>query len=126
MRRVKSKNTTPERLVRSVAHAMGYRFRLHYRKLPGNSDIVFPARKKVIFVNGCFWHGHACRRARMPESNREFWQSKISRTVARDGKNRRALRMLGWKWLVIWECGLKDRSKLEYVLYKFLESDGKA
>jgi DNA mismatch endonuclease (patch repair protein) len=99
---------------------MGYRFRLHRKDLPGNPDIVFPSRRKVVFVNGCFWHGHRCRRAKLPESRRDYWQTKIVRTKARDRNHLRLLRAHAWKALVIWECELKDRDDLRRRIAKFL------
>jgi DNA mismatch endonuclease (patch repair protein) len=124
MRQVKSKDTAPERLVRRVAHSMGYRFRLHRRDLPGNPDIVFPSRRKVIFVNGCFWHGHSCARAKLPQSRREYWEAKILRTVARDGQHTKSLRSLGWSALVMWECQLKDTEAVRRRIVRFLERPG--
>jgi DNA mismatch endonuclease, patch repair protein len=120
MGQVKSKNTAPERTVRSIAHSMGYRFRLHRKDLPGSPDIVFPSRHKVVFVNGCFWHGHRCRRAKLPESRRGYWQTKISKTKARDRNHLRLLRANAWDALVIWECQLKDIDDLRRRIVKFL------
>ncbi|MBM3950794.1 MAG: DNA mismatch endonuclease Vsr [Rhodospirillales bacterium] len=110
MSRVKGRNTTPELIVRSMIHKMGYRFRLHRRDLPGKPDIVFGLRKKVIFVHGCFWHGHRCRKGRLPKSNDEFWRTKIVANRKRDRKHLRSLNAFGWKVLVIWQCELKDPS----------------
>lgn len=105
MRRVKSKDTTPERLVQSLLHRLGYRFRLHAAALPGKPDIVLPGRKTVVFVHGCFWHRHAgCRRASTPTTRTEYWMPKFERTVARDRRNRRLLKKMGWTVIVIWEC----------------------
>ena len=105
MRAVKSRDTSPERAVRKILSAMGYRYRLHSKKLPGAPDIVFPGRKKVIFVHGCFWHGHQCKRgARVPKTNIAYWQSKIARNVARDVQRISELRRLGWKAKIVWEC----------------------
>lgn len=122
MRQVQSQNTKPELLVRSLAHRLGYRFRLYRRDLPGTPDLVFPARAKVIFVHGCFWHGHSCRRgARLPKTNAEYWQNKIRRNKKRDQQHRHALRQLGWSALVLWECQLRDQQKLAAKLSRFLE-----
>lgn len=122
MRQVQSRNTKPELLVRSLAHRLGYRFRLYRRDLPGTPDLVFPARAKVIFVHGCFWHGHPCRRgARLPKTNAEYWQTKIARNEKRDRQHRRALRQLGWSTLVLWECQLRDQQKLAAKLSRFLD-----
>jgi DNA mismatch endonuclease (patch repair protein) len=120
MRQVKSKNTAPERLVRRLAHSMGYRFRLHRKDLPGSPDIVFPSRRKVIFVNGCFWHGHHCPRSKLPQIRRNYWEAKILRTIARDRRHVRSLRSLGWGALVMWECQLKDTDALRRRIVRFL------
>lgn len=121
MAQVKSKNTTPEVVVRRVAHHLGYRFRLHRKTLPGVPDLVFPARNAVIFVHGCFWHGHHCPRgARMPSSNVEYWTRKIGRNVARDRSSMRRLRATGWRVMVIWECKTKDRQLISKRLSRFL------
>jgi DNA mismatch endonuclease (patch repair protein) len=121
MSRVKGRDTKPELLVRSIVHGLGYRFRLHGKGLPGRPDLVLPRHGKVIFVHGCFWHGHAgCRRAARPSTNREFWDRKIDGNVARDAANVRALRRAGWKVLVVWQCATKDRARLEKRLGEFL------
>lgn len=121
MSRVKGRDTKPELLVRSIVHRLGYRFRLHGKKLPGRPDIVLPRHHKVIFVHGCFWHGHpGCRRAARPSSNREFWDKKIESNIARDAANIEALRQADWKVLVIWQCAMKDRDQLEQTLIEFL------
>jgi DNA mismatch endonuclease (patch repair protein) len=120
MRQVKSKNTGPERIVRSLIHKMGYRFRLHGRNLPGMPDLVFSARRKVVFVNGCFWHSHSCKRARLPVNRREYWANKIGRTILRDRRNRRKIRSIGWNSLTIWECQLKDLSSVQRRIEHFL------
>ena len=109
-------------LVRRLAHAMGYRYRLHRKDLPGKSDLVFPVRRKVIFVHGCFWHQHHCPRGdRSPKSSREYWIPKLRRNKERDEKNQRLLRETGWGALVIWECEMKDRDALRERIVKFLE-----
>jgi len=109
MARIRSRNTKPERLVRSILHRLGYRFRLHAKDLPGSPDIVFRSRRKAIFVHGCFWHSHpGCRRAFKPSSRQEFWQAKLARTVARDKAAIHALEQMGWESHVIWECELGD------------------
>ena len=105
---VRSKDTKPEVVVRKMLHAQGYRYRLHRSDLPGSPDLVFPARKKIIFVNGCFWHGHSCKNgARMPKKNTEYWEPKIARNVERDSTNLRELTSLGWEVLTVWECELR-------------------
>jgi DNA mismatch endonuclease (patch repair protein) len=121
MSRVKGANTRPEMLVRSLVHRMGFRFRLHRRELPGCPDLVLKKSRKVIFVHGCFWHGHkGCRRAARPTSNTEFWDRKLSGNVERDKRNRAALEKDGWQVLVVWECQTKDEEKLKRKLRKFL------
>lgn len=121
MRAVSSENTTPEVTVRRLLHSLGYRYRLHVRGLPGTPDIVFASRKKTVFINGCFWHGHDCARgARVPKSNAEYWIAKIARNRARDGKTRARLRTSGWAVLVVWECELRDKTRLVKRLSRFL------
>lgn len=105
MSRVRSKDTTPERIVRSLLHKMGYRFRLHRQDLPGNPDIVLPRHKKIILVHGCFWHQHiGCPKANRPNSRKEFWDKKLNDNVKRDKWNLRKLEELGWDSHIIWEC----------------------
>lgn len=121
MKAVKSCNTTPELKVRRVLHQMGYRYRLHRKDLPGKPDIVFGRSRKVIFVHGCFWHGHNCKRGnRMPATNVEYWQKKISGNVQRFLKQLEQLQEAGWKPLVLWECELRDLSGLDQRLREFL------
>ena len=122
MRAVRGSDTAPEVMVRSLVHRMGYRFRLHRKDLPGKPDLVFPRLHSVVFVHGCFWHGHACARGcRVPLHNREYWLAKIARNKRRDLSVRRALRQLGWRSLVVWECELKNHDRLRKHLEKFLE-----
>lgn len=105
MRKVKAKDTAPEKTVRSLLHAMGYRFRLHRKDLPGTPDIVLPSRRIAIFVHGCFWHGHDCPRgSRTPKTNTEYWTAKIDRNKQRDQAAQNSLRASGWTPHVIWEC----------------------
>ena len=105
MRAVRSKDTAPELLVRKLAHALGYRFRLHRRDLPGTPDLAFPGRRKAIFVHGCFWHRHDCPRGRStPATRTDYWNGKFARNVARDRRDRRRLRADGWGVMVVWEC----------------------
>jgi len=126
MRQVHSQHTKPELLVRSLVHRLGYRFRLYKRDLPGAPDLVFSSRAKVIFVHGCFWHGHPCRRgARMPKANADYWRQKIARNKQRDQRHRRRLRQLGWGVLVLWECQLRDREQLATRLVRFLGQPAK-
>lgn len=121
MSRIHGKNTSPEKTARSLIHRLGYRFRLHRKDLPGKPDIVFPSRRKVIFVHGCFWHGHNCKRGnRTPKNNREYWVEKIGKNVARDAKNRKELSSLGWSVLVVWECELKNIEELSEKIDNYL------
>jgi DNA mismatch endonuclease (patch repair protein) len=121
MRAVKSADTKPEMKVRRLLHSLGYRYRLHRKDLPGAPDIVFPARRKIIFIHGCFWHGHDCARgARVPVTNREYWLAKVGRNRARDGLTHEALLQAGWEVLIVWECSLKDRAALQEQLTDFL------
>ena len=106
MRRVKSKNTKPEMKVRKALHAAGHRYRLHKAGLPGKPDVVFSRYKLVVFVHGCFWHWHGCKRSRMPATNRAYWERKIGRNQERDKAVRKELEALGWKCFIIWECNL--------------------
>jgi DNA mismatch endonuclease (patch repair protein) len=121
MRRVHGKHTAPEMTVRRMAHGMGFRYALHRADLPGNPDLVFPCRSKVIFVHGCFWHGHACRAGRnRPSSNRGYWIPKLDRNKARDAANRRRLRAQGWEVLTVWECQLRKADRVRERIGKFL------
>lgn len=109
MARVRSKNTRPERQVRSILHRLGFRFRLHRHDLPGSPDIVLPKWETVIFVHGCFWHCHpGCKCASIPATNTTFWETKFLRNKIRDEKNRTQLTTLGWKVIIIWECELRQ------------------
>lgn len=125
MARVRGKNTRPELIVRKLVFAAGYRYRLHVRSLPGSPDLVFPGRKKVIFVHGCFWHRHDnCNLARMPKSRVDFWSDKLNGNKARDARNYDALRQAGWQVYVVWECELGDLAALEETLCAFLGAAG--
>lgn len=109
MRANKAKDTKPEVAVRQMLHAMGYRFRLHRRDLPGTPDIVFPGRRKAIQVHGCFWHQHTgCRRANIPETRQEYWGPKLARNKTRDREAQARLEALGWKVMTVWECEVTD------------------
>jgi DNA mismatch endonuclease (patch repair protein) len=125
MRQIKSKGMKPERLVRSMIHAMGYRYRLHRADLPGTPDLVFPARRKIIMVHGCFWHGHddpACAVGRrQPKSNLEYWLPKLARNKRRWLQQEHELSRLGWSVLVIWECETRDDEALRQTLEVFLQ-----
>ena len=120
MRQVRGKDTAPEMIVRCLAHAEGYRYHLHRKALPGKPDLAFPGRRKVVFVHGCFWHGHGCKIGRLPKSRPEFWQPKIARNRERDAENIAALAALGWQTLAIWQCETKDTEALRQRLAKFL------
>lgn len=109
---IRGKNTRPEMILRSGLHVRGFRFRLHDRLLPGSPDLVFPRRRAVIFVHGCFWHGHGCHLFRLPATRQEFWSAKIAGNAARDAAAEGALTADGWRVLTIWECALKGRERL--------------
>ncbi len=122
MGRVHNKDTKPEMRVRRLVHSLGYRYRLHYNGLPGRPDLVFPERKKVIFVHGCFWHRHeGCSRCRMPKSRLEFWRPKLEKNRLRDLKNLTELHELGWETLVVWECETEEAAGLPGRIMNFLE-----
>jgi len=121
MSRIKGKDTKPELVVRSLLHRMGFRFRVHLRRLPGCPDITLPRWKSIIFVHGCFWHRHAnCRFAYTPKSRKKFWNSKFEKNTARDVAVRTLLRQSGWRVLTIWECWIKDEDALATRLKNFL------
>jgi DNA mismatch endonuclease (patch repair protein) len=121
MRRIRKTDTKPELALRRLAHALGYRFRLHRRDLPGTPDLVFPCRRKVIFVHGCFWHQHDCRLGRKrPSTNTGYWHPKLARNVERDRINRARLTELGWDVLVVWECEIGDSETLSRQISSFL------
>jgi DNA mismatch endonuclease, patch repair protein len=110
--------------LRRLVHAMGYRFRLHRKDLPGKPDLVFPGRKKAVFLHGCFWHQHpGCREGRVPGSNTGYWAPKLRRNVERDAQAQASLRAAGWDTLVIWECETENEQKLRKTVNKFLELD---
>lgn len=120
MRAFKKRDTLPELTVRRIAHRLGYRFRLHRAGLPGTPDLVFPTHRKIIFVNGCFWHSHGCRLTRLPPSNHEYWVQKLKRNKERDQHNLDRLDAEGWSCIVIWECETKNVTGLEKRLRAFL------
>ena len=120
MRAIRSKDMLPELAVRRAAHRLGYRFRLHRKDLPGKPDMVFSSRRKVIFVHGCFWHLHNCKTAHIPKSNQNYWVPKLERNQMRDRKNIEALKLAGWKVLIVWECETRDEKRLEEDLNEFL------
>lgn len=123
MRRIKSTNTQVELKVRRLIHSMGYRYRLHDRRLPGSPDLVFRPRRKVIFVHGCFWHQHpeaGCRDSRRPQSNLAYWLPKLERTKQRDAENQQRLTESGWQSLTIWDCETADEETLRQRIKDFL------
>lgn len=125
MGRVRSKDTRPEKTVRSLIHAMGYRYRLHRRDLPGTPDLVFPSRRKVIFVHGCFWHRHPsvqCKLARLPKSRLDFWLPKLEGNRVRDMRNQLELTRLGWEHMIVWECQLSNIEELKAEIGRYLNS----
>ena len=109
---IRGKNTKPEMILRQGLHARGLRYRLHAKDLPGTPDLVFPARRAVLFAHGCFWHGHNCHLFRMPSTRPEFWQAKIARNQVVDARSTAALQAAGWRVGVVWECALKGRTEL--------------
>ncbi len=122
MRNIKPKNSSCEILVRSIVHRLGWRFRLHVRELPGTPDLVLPRLKKVILVNGCFWHSHTgCKRSGLPRSNVAFWRRKLARNKERDREDHRALRRLGWSVLAVWQCELRNPDRVARRLTRFLD-----
>jgi DNA mismatch endonuclease (patch repair protein) len=114
---IKGKNTKPELIVRSLLHNLGFRFRLHDKKLPGKPDIVLPRYKVVVMIHGCFWHGHNCSLFKLPSTNKEFWLTKISSNIARDQRDIENLNLAGWRILTIWECSLRGKTK--YSIHDF-------
>ena len=121
MAAVRTRDTKPEREVRSLMHGLGLRFRLHDRRLAGTPDIVLRRHRTVVFVHGCFWHGHVCKRDKMPKSHTVYWTEKIEANRRRDARKRRAITALGWKVVIVWECELKRPEKLAEKLQKALD-----
>jgi DNA mismatch endonuclease (patch repair protein) len=124
MSRVRSKNTKPEIIIRKLVYSLGYRYRLYRRDLPGTPDIVFTKRKKVIFIHGCLWHGHCCKRASLPELHKDKWREKILKNIERDHLSFEALTNKGWEYMVIWQCEIKKSNieEIKHQLTKFLEN----
>lgn len=124
MAAVKSKDTSPELLMRRLVHSLGYRYRLHVRSLPGTPDLVFPRLRKIINDSGCFWHMHQCGRCRIPATRRHYWIRKLQRNAARDVSNARRLRRAGWRVMTVWECNTvgAKRNALMHRIGKFLAS----
>jgi DNA mismatch endonuclease, patch repair protein len=124
MRRIRSKDMRPELAVRSLVHKLGYRFRLHRKNLPGKPDLVFVSQRKVIFVHGCFWHSHeGCKTAHVPKSNLDYWGPKLERNRTRDTRNIAALKVDGWRTLVIWECETHSERTLQKRIRAFLSAN---
>ena len=124
MQSIRGKDTKPEQAVRSLIHRLGYRYRRHVRELPGSPDLVFPARRKVIFVHGCFWHRHYCRKGQStPKTRAPFWKEKLKSNKDRDARHHRKLRRLGWSVLVVWECKTapKKSDRLAQRICRFLD-----
>lgn len=121
MAAVPQKDSAPELVVRRIVHSMGYRFRLHLRKLPGSPDLVLPSHKKIIFVHGCFWHRHSCKFTTTPKSRQVFWQAKFAANQARDKRNIQVLRSEGWKVLVVWACWTRRPERLQQRIASFLQ-----
>lgn len=126
MRRIKGKDTAPERVLRKLIFALGYRYRLHRRDLPGSPDLVFPGMQKAIFVHGCFWHFHKkCGKNVVPSTRQEYWLPKLEANRARDKRKSAQLRKMGWRTLTVWECQLKNKSATTKTVLKFLENEEK-
>lgn len=124
MARVRARDTRPEMLVRRLVHRMGFRYRLHDKRLPGAPDLVFPRLRRAIFVHGCFWHRHpdpACKLARLPKSRLDFWLPKLQGNRDRDLRRQAELSALGWRFLIVWECEMRDKEQLENGLCAFLD-----
>ncbi len=124
MSNIRAKDTKPEMIVRRLTHAMGYRYRVHRTDLPGKPDLVFPGRRKVIFVHGCFWHRHedpVCTKARLPKSNQDYWLPKLERNMVRDADHITTLGLMGWDVLVIWECEIEKDAGVAERIRQFLD-----
>jgi DNA mismatch endonuclease (patch repair protein) len=123
MSRISGIDTKPEIKVRRHLHSLGFRYRKNVKELPGKPDIVLPKHRCVIFVHGCFWHGHPnCRRADLPERNKEFWKEKISKTILRDREKEKQLKVLGWRVLTVWQCEIRNRENTESTLNDLVRS----
>lgn len=128
MSHIKSKDTKPEIIVRSIVHRLGFRFRKHKTDLPGKPDIVLARHRKVIFVHGCFWHGHKrCKKSLRPQSHKKFWAEKLNKNIERDKRNKRKLESMGWDVLIVWSCEIMNVDKIRNKLIEFLDKQrGKA
>lgn len=123
MKRIGGKDTTPELMVRKLIYSLGFRYRLHGKELPGKPDLVFSGRKKVIFVHGCFWHGHNCKKGKPPKTNLDYWLPKLNENQARDARNQKLLESMGWQVLVLWQCEINDTNNLKETISHFLVRD---
>lgn len=121
MSKISGKETKPEILVRKFLFSRGYRFRKNVKELPGKPDIVLPKYKTAIFVHGCFWHGHLCKRGTLPESNHEFWQEKINKNIERDNRNTSQLKEKGWNVIIVWQCEIRNKNEQDSRLAKLVE-----
>jgi DNA mismatch endonuclease (patch repair protein) len=121
MSSVRTKHTGPEVVVRKLLHSLGYRYSLHRSDLPGKPDLAFPARRKAIFVHGCYWHGHGCRWGKLPKSKLDYWAPKIAANRARDVKKRAELKRAGWRTMVVWQCQLRKLAAAEAKMRAFLD-----
>ncbi|MFT0318213.1 very short patch repair endonuclease [Bacteroides thetaiotaomicron] len=110
MSKISGKETKPEILVRKYLFSKGFRFRKNVKELPGKPDIVLPKYKTVIFIHGCFWHGHTCKRGKLPQTNHQFWQKKIEKNIERDNHNTNELEVKGWNIIIIWQCEIRNYS----------------
>jgi DNA mismatch endonuclease (patch repair protein) len=126
MQSVKTRDTGPELTVRRIVYGLGYRYRLNAKKLPGRPDIVFPGRRRVIFVHGCFWHCHGCRKGQAPKSRLDYWEPKLKTNRERDAAQVRSLEALGWSVLIVWQCETADPSALVAKLQDFIDGTSKA
>ena len=124
MSKISGKETKPEILVRKFLHTNGFRFRKNDKRYPGKPDVILPKFKTIIFIHGCFWHGHLCKAGKLPETRKEFWTEKLQANKARDNQNIQELKKLGWKVLVIWQCEIKNKSVRSERLESLLEEIG--
>lgn len=121
MSHISGKETKPEILVRFFLFSKGFRFRKNVKELPGKPDIVLPKYKTIIFIHGCFWHGHSCKRGTLPETNHEFWQEKINKNIERDSRNTLLLKEKGWNVIIVWQCEIKNKTNMDIRLNKLIE-----
>lgn len=126
MSKIRSKDTKPEKVIRSLLHNLGYRFRLHRKDLPGRPDIVLPRHRKIILIHGCFWHGHDCKLASKPKSNCDYWARKIAGNRERDTRNAVLLEQKGWQVLELWECEIRKLDGIEARLQEFMAATSSA